>query len=544
MKLIKKIYSLALLGVLAVSLNSCDFSGLTDAADDFGVLVELEPINTSVTVQLIDAATGEFISNNVTANFGGENSSDIIDIYSDPISQREVGDGILNFGIDNSVAPSESNPAQIQLRLQANGYLSAVKTISVADEGANNFTINMIKKSAPPSGVEIEEGVAGSADESGVTNEDINIELSNTTDNSGEETGSSVEVAKGSMFTDQNGVALTGSLESSAIYYSPNEALAVEAVPDELVENVGDSAVTLLGAMDLTITDASGKIATNVQGGSGKIAANGNQLNDGSYILNFVLNGSTYRELQQLLRLAFISPTTAERVILYSNPQITNLPDGRVSLRYALNSEIFRSAALVYFSEQPCNSSLTFNRNGNEGIIPVRITERGFFRSADLQAGRNVLQLRNITRGSKTIRATLANDIYEESIDVCGTSNPTVDLPAPPAETIDSAIIEVGLTCPSGQKITVTDVPSASILYRRAGTEGQGKSWRTARNIQWNQNEDDNGRVEGGSFEISNVINGVNYDFIIKIDNENRKRTVTINGSTTSYTEQVADICE
>lgn len=527
------------LSIIALTLFACDTTKLEDAIDDFAPVIALEPINTSGAVLVVDAVTGELVTSNLQITFTGTNGNDVIDLYSDPLSEVTINGGVLNFGVDNNVNPSPENPAEITLNLSANGYLSTSRTIRVEETGNSEFRLSMVRVNNTPPGIEIVEESAGSTDASGATTEDVTISVTSTDVETQEETSAAVEVPSGSVFLDASGTPLNGELRSEVVFYNPSDPGAVSAVPEALLVNEADTILSLVAAADLSVTDESGRVATSLQGQSGKLGANGEIQNDGSYILNFVLNGATYRELQQLLRLAFISPTTAERVILYSVPQVNELPNGRVSLRYALNSEVFRSAALVYFSEQPCDNSLTINRNGNEGTLPVRITERGFFRSADLVAGRNVLQLRNITRGTKNVRVTLPFQNYEETIDICGTTNPTISLPTPPSTLID-ATVNVTLECANPEeRVRVTGIPAATVLYRKANAPA-GTAWRVARNLDFNYNPNTQS-LTGGTCSIFQVEQGEEYDLKITYDNTEESASVTITGTTVQYTQEIDD---
>jgi len=544
MKTIKQKLLILLVLLAGFGVASCDLTGLTDAVDDFSIVIGLEPINTSASVLITDAATGELVTRPLRVQFNGENGDDVIDIYSDPIDEVTVSSGVLNFGIQNDINPTEVNPAEFTLSFfdEQGRYLATSKRLEINETGASSFSIDLVQKSTPPEGVEIKEETAGSTDESGTTENDIVIELSSNSDNSEVETGSSVEVAEGSTLLDQNGQPLTGSLQASAIYYNPAEFKAVEALPAELLENVGDSALTVLGATDLTITDSNGRVATQVgAGASAKTIGN----NTGEYILNYILNSTTYNELQRLLRLAYISPTTAERFILYTVPEVSTLPDGRVSLRYVLNSDLFRQAALVYFSEQPGNTNLNFVRNGNSGNLPVRIFERGFVRTAELNAGANVLTLRNVTRGPKTVSVGLehvSGGSYEETIDLLGESNSTMTLPAPPSNLID-ATVNVVLECVNpDERVRVTDIPAATILYRKENAPS-GTSWRVATDLTWNYDSSTQS-LSGGSFDVQNVEQDESYDFKLTYDNKAEQGSLTITGPVTNYTQEIEqDIC-
>ena len=537
----KLLRTLLLILIAFFAVTSCDLTKIEDAVDNFSIVIGLEPINTSATVVITDAVTGELVNAKVETVFSGANGSDVIDMYSDPLQQAEVDNGVLNFGLSNDVEADENNPATVSLRMSAPGYLSVTRNVEISQVGDNAFTVSMIKRDNRPSGVELSDGSAGTTDENGVTSEDVTVTISSTSTATNEETGASVNIASGSVFIGSDGTPLTGTLRSEAVFYNADEPAAVSAVQGELLANSGDSVATMLGAVDISIKDSNGIEATSIQTSGSSAGKAGSDT--GSYIVNFILNANTYSELTQVLRLAYISPTTAERFIIYTVPEVQELDNGRVELRYLLNSNIFRSMALVYFSEQPCNTGLTINRNGNEGTFGYEVFERGFYRSGDLQANSDRITLKNVTRGTKLVRFKLPHTTVEQSIDLCGTGNPTIELPSPPPALIDSEIsATLSCTKPS-EKVRVTDIPAASILYRESNSM-PGSPWRVASNLTWNYDEGTQA-LAGGSFTATGVETGTEYVFGVTYDNNFEKTTLTITGQQTVYTAVVdTDICD
>ncbi|HKL15281.1 MAG TPA: hypothetical protein VJ915_06575 [Balneolaceae bacterium] len=537
----KLLRTLLLILIAFFAVTSCDLTKIEDAVDNFSIVIGLEPINTSATVVITDAVTGELVNAKVETVFSGANGSDVIDMYSDPLQQAEVDNGVLNFGLSNDVEADENNPATVSLRMSAPGYLSVTRNVEISQVGDNAFTVSMIKRDNRPSGVELSDGSAGTTDENGVTSEDVTVTISSTSTATNEETGASVNIASGSVFIGSDGTPLTGTLRSEAVFYNADEPAAVSAVQGELLANSGDSVATMLGAVDISIKDSNGIEATSIQTSGSSAGKAGSDT--GSYIVNFILNANTYSELTQVLRLAYISPTTAERFIIYTVPEVQELDNGRVELRYLLNSNIFRSMALVYFSEQPCNTGLTINRNGNEGTFGYEVFERGFYRSGDLQANSDRITLKNVTRGTKLVRFKLPHTTVEQSIDLCGTGNPTIELPSPPPALIDSEI-SATLSCTNpSEKVRVTDIPAASILYRESN-HSPGTPWRVASNLTWNYDEGTQA-LTGGSFTATGVETGTEYVFGVTYDNNFEKTTLTITGQQTVYTAVVdTDICD
>lgn len=536
----KFLRNVILLAVTVAAIAACDTTKIEDAIDNFGVVIGLEPINTSVSILITDATTGELINTQIETEFSGENGSDVIDIYSDPLPAVDVDGGILNFGISNDVVPTQNQPVTVSLRMSAAGYLSATRTVELFNTGENSYSVSLVSRNNAPTGVEVKDETAGSTDGSGVTTNDVNVDVNSRSSQTNEETGVIVSIPSGSVFLAEDGTPLTGTLRTEAIFYNADEPEAVNAVPSELLVNEGDSAVTMLGAAELTIRDSSGKQATSVQTSASKATAT--VTNTGDYIVGFILNSTTYTELQQLLRLAYISPTTAERFILYSVPEVTQLNDGRVELRYLLNTNVFKSLALVYFTEQPCNSSLTIERNGNEGQLTVEITEKGFYRKSDIQANSNSISLRNITRGTKTITIKLPYTTVVQELDFCNTSNPTISLPSPPTTLID-ATVQVNVSCfNTDEKVRVTDIPAASVVYREEGAP-QGTPWRVATDLKWDYDASIQA-LTGASCKISGVEVGKSYVLKISYDNNVEETTVDVTGALIEYNEVIdEDIC-
>jgi hypothetical protein len=294
----------------------------------------------------------------------------------------------------------------------------------------------------------------------------------------------------------------------------------------------------------MSITDATGKSATQITGASAK-GSNNSSIENYPYVVNFILNETRYSNAVQFIRLVYFDPRAATRVISWYSPEVIPLSGGRVQLEYILESDILRQVALVYFEEEPVDVSLNFNRNGNNGKLQVAVFDHGFIRAADLLPNQNALPFRNITKGRKTLSVGLDHlqgGRYLESFEVSGPNTFTFSLPAPPPNNID-ATINVVLACAnSEERVRVTDIPTATVLYR-ATNAPQGTSWRVARNLQWNYNQDTQS-LTGGSCVVTDVLEGEEYDFKITYDNNEERTSLVIDGTTVEYTEVIEeDIC-
>ncbi len=527
-----KAKKLILTSIAFITIIACDTSVLENAVDNFGIVIGLDPVNTSATVIITDAKTNEIINASVQVDFKGVNSNNIIDTFSEPVENIKTSNGILNFGLKNTIVPSEQNSTEVTVKLTAPGYKELEKTLSISELGNSSYTVSMIKLSNLPEGISIQNNnnIVTTAND-GKINDNVKISVTNLDTDDNLETGVNLEFTKGTIFEDQNGNSLTGDLSFNTTYYNPSDARAINALPEKLLENVNDSALVVLGAAELNITDSSGN---SFKGTVKKSTTNKKTTEE--YVVGFILNNNTYSSLQQLLRLAYISPATAERFIIYTVPEVTQLDGGRVELRYLLNTNLFQNMALVYFSEQPCNTSLTINRNGNQGKLGIDITDKGFSRVQDLQAPSNTITINNVTKGAKTIEIKLPYTTFSQSLDLCNT-NATIDLPTPPPALIN-ATMRVLLSCTNNdEKVRVTDLPTASIVYRTENS-APGAPWRVATNLEWVFNSDTQ-ELESASCKVNAVELGKRYNFKVIYDNNIAEKTILIDGPTVTYNEIV-----
>ncbi len=260
--------------LLVVGLTSCDFSGFNQAVDDFGVVIELEPIHTSSSVLVKDANTGELINQEVEVSFAGSHGDQVIDMFSEPMPDKTLSSGILTFGISNSVKPTVDSPAEVTLQVHSDGYLSTSRTVSIEHEGSNPFSVELIRKDNPPSGVEITTNTDGQANSDGTVQQNFNVQAiskssstSSQTQASNVDYGFEMEITEGTVFKDRNGNPLTGQLAVEVTYYNPLDKEAMKSVPMDMKTEDGNRILTY-GMIAMEITDSKGKVAASVSSGS------------------------------------------------------------------------------------------------------------------------------------------------------------------------------------------------------------------------------------------------------------------------------------
>lgn len=539
---IKKTTGVAALGVLMTAgLVSCDTSGLTDTLDEFGVVVELEPINTSSTVLLYDAVSGELIDQNVTITYSGDNGDDVIDTYSDPISSSEVSDGILGFGINNSVTPSETSPASIRLVVEADGYISRARTISLTSTGKNDFEVELVRENNKPQGVKTATSTEGQADATtGAVQQDFTV----ASDAEGDaESGTSIEVESGTTFKGANGNNLTGQLTSSVTYFNPNEQSAMKSIPVDLTVDEDGELISVLGGSSVSITDGQGNVAATAEVSA---KAKGVSNHGVTYVFK-IPSGMTNIITQQPFKAGdYVYLILVDQSYNVSDQihSVVDLGNNTFGAKYT-SSNIPRFTAVYQRipAEQKCVSGINVTRNGNSGNLTLDVFRTGFNLPLSVKAGKNSTANSNWYFPRNTVDVTVSSGVgttTASGVNIC--ENNTISLPEPPAGVID-AQINVALVCANGGKISTTDLPGASVLYKKVGSAA-GTKWGTGTNVNFHTNTKGTA-LEGGTLNVSNVVQGEDYDFKVNFDGESYNQVINITGTTTSdsYTINNNDIC-
>jgi hypothetical protein len=560
--LVNRFFLTVVLAGSMLFLQSCDITKLQDAIDDFGVVVELEPINTTATVLVSDEASRQLIRIPVSVTFEGQNGGDVIDLYSDPMPNLTLNSGILTFGLRNQVTPSQTSPATVRVRLEANGYLPKTETFTISNDGASTFFATMIKISAPPAGLETASASAGSADASGATTAPITFEVESTGGEEQEQMGGGIEVDQGTVLVDASGQRLSGALTASITYVHPDEQGAMSIVPVEFTQNVADSVVNLLGFVEASIRDASGRIAEGVEGDAASKAFGANEANVSQFRKEFRLPAQTWNRDRANIRIISRLRNNNNRIIIRRSPdRVRAMPGNQVGILYSIPSNVNpKVAALVRVNPQiGCNMRVNFNRNGNRGVFRLTVLSRGIFRDNILQGNQSVALFDNLPPepvrmairlpNGRVINRVIQNPCSGRSAKDAGfidyVSNddddprplPTVEQdvaldPPPPAEITTNVQATVGCRV-SGQLLRITSVSGAAIAYRRQGTQDE---FVIADNINFIYTPQNNPtHLTGATLTLESVTDGAVYDYEFILDSKVEHRgTATVTGATTN----------
>ncbi len=237
MKKFKITFLLIFIGLFMYSFfTNCDFSKLNNPADDLDIRVKSIARETLVSVEIIDAKTGELVNNQVNIEFSGIDQGTVISTINEPMSNVIIDKGLLLFAIQDGIMPSNDNPIKLNILCSSNQHLPTSKPIKIYHDGMNTFSITLTNLNNTPQGVKTNIETKGSTGSSG-TSQDIVV-------SSGEEAGSgagaSIQIKQGTKLKDANGNILTGQVQTRVTYFSPLEQQSLSAFPGGFVVELDD----------------------------------------------------------------------------------------------------------------------------------------------------------------------------------------------------------------------------------------------------------------------------------------------------------------
>ncbi|MDG5766176.1 hypothetical protein QA596_01775 [Balneolales bacterium ANBcel1] len=529
-------------------LVSCDLSDLNDAFDDFGVIVQLDAIETTNSILLLDSSTGQLITEELEIQFTGPNADDVIDMYSDPVSSARVRSGILNLNLSNDLSPTDDDPAVVTLVLRNPNYLTTTRTVTINETGFGSNVIRVMRRDAEVSGVYSAVDNSGVSDAQGSVSTPIGVQSS---DNPDEAYAARFSVSEGTVIADASGNPLTGQISTELTYFSPDDPDALNALPIDNLTLNGDILVSA-GLVTLSMRDQNNREAATLSGDDGgalleltiddnfEHPGSGEPLRAGDELIIAVLNEQN--EIAGYETITIGEAAGKQKANKQPGYESAGLPisvpriifsgfSGPTGITPLGNMLIVVTAASI-----PTTMQVGINRNGNTGSILVNLRRTGFNRDVTIPAGNSSHTVPRIPCGTYTYTAELPGGTVIGTFNPCDNSSINITLPPPPANLID-ANVNVTLQCRNaGDKLRVTDIPGSSVSFRKA--DGSG-SWRTTRPT-WNFDEDNNELI-GGSALVAGVESGEDYTFSINYDDDQYTSTINMSGISVEHTEIIDD---
>ena len=268
MRPMKYFRSIALPALMALALVGCDFDAATEAFEDFDLVIELEPINTVVNGMVVDNSDGNLVA--ATLEFSGPGASILVDAYSDPITSLDAESGVVTFGIQNAVVPSESSPVELMVTATADGYYTSSQTFEITEVGDSQFTISLSSSNIASSvvGTSSTSDSNATTDSGGAVTQQVTVTTQQTAQTSAT---AAVAVAQGATPVTATGTPLTGQLTIDLRSYDSGAGL--QALPTAARQRSDGTNQAVGGAAFFKMTDSNGNVAVGAVAASSGIAA-------------------------------------------------------------------------------------------------------------------------------------------------------------------------------------------------------------------------------------------------------------------------------
>lgn len=541
MKAIYKLVCVASCVALGFFSAGCDFQAAEDAFNDIGVVIELPPINTTASIQILDAATMSPISQEVTLTFSGAAGSKVVDTYSDPITELKVRGGFVSFGLDNSVVPSEAQPAEFVVTAKASGYGDRVRTLQVEQTGLNSFVMRLLKEN--PTGSS--QGAAGQRQSvatnpsTGATTQPATVSTPPTT---GTQTTAQVTIPQGTVALKADGTPITGQLVTDLRVFE-SSAEGFDLLPEDALKTPDGKTLVVAGALSIKVWNPqTGEVAASLTstGGAGKSGAIECVDNEGNpgVVASFTVP-SDFADI--------VAGETALDVIGYNPVQKTSAVIGTAeldgttasfcyqSLNYEplqpIDSEIYYTVGLEGGATQDAGATVTVKPNGNSGNITLEVRAPGVSRTkskAIPQDGSDVV-FRNQSGWANALPVTFTYNLVASTEDGTSTALPNINpfsgsytLTLPASEDGIDVTLEVVAECSGDLKVPlVGDLSGLVVVYREKGnTTKPYKSMSVSVETSSTAFERATGTMKG-------VLAGTSYEVLATLGTSSDSRTVT-----------------
>ncbi|MEM1128225.1 MAG: hypothetical protein AAGI71_16380 [Bacteroidota bacterium] len=530
---------LAALALSVLVLTGCDLTAATDAFDEFGIVVELEPINTSVSGILVDAATGDLVTRRATLTFGGQDAGTLIDLYSDPLRTQEVNGGLTSFGVANSTQPSPENPLEFTVTVEVNGYAPTTRVVRVDEVGPDNtFTVRLVNTQRPPEGVTIDEETA-TTDASGAVAEAVEVAT-----RADAETGAAagVSIPEGTVFRTRGGEALTGRLTTQVTHYSTTSTAALEAVTGEFKDAETGNALAALGIASLAVTDEQGRRAGQFDGAEDlamTFAVDADESAEDLALSSFDPERGWVTLETEITEVDAPSATRLQGAsgIRWFSIRIIELPriPGLLNTNYNTDLNYLLSRFTVPSLTCSVSGNLTIARNGNTGPLEVKVQGGGLVYNETIKRGTddvtvNFADLLPVTSVFSGLTASVTvsagdSETTVENVSPCGGTY-TATLPTRQVDNTNQVQLHLIPNCPAGELARVTNVPTVQVFYRPTGSSGTPVA---AGQPNWILNDPDSPTyLVRGELNVDDLDAGTSYTFFSTYDGQTYEEDIVV----------------
>ncbi len=231
---------------------------------DYTITYDL--LKTKITVVFVDAATKDIIANkSVKVTVTGEFKDAVVDISGLKHNTYNSANGFMTLALlpDDMYKPSENNPVRFSLKAEANGYITASKSVTVKTDGNYHIKMFLINSETLADGVvKIYKTNLGN-----IVNDTLIQKISVSTPN----LEARLIIPEKTVLLDNEGKALSGPLKILLEYFSNKSNDVLSAFPGGIVSSqkrngaINDGMFYSAGFVSFTIYGNNGKKAVVFQ---------------------------------------------------------------------------------------------------------------------------------------------------------------------------------------------------------------------------------------------------------------------------------------
>lgn len=557
------------LGLFVIQMSACDFQAAEDAFDDFDIIIGLDPINTIVNAIVYDNASGDLLE--ARLSFSGPGASLLIDAYSDPLgTSKNMEDGLMSFGLNNSIQPSKSNPFMFAVSVESDGYYNQTKSISVVESGSVAFEVAMVREVDMTSiilGTAATQDNSVQTDQSGVVQQTVTVQTQASTSTQAQAT---VIIPAGTIPVTQSGQPLQGSIQTQVRVYDPGAGQS--NLPSGATTSDDGTNQGIIAGVFFQMTDSNGNVAADFQSSTGKAGKSGICTNAGGlFEIDLAITNPNIVLAYNTLVSAGTPPTTdifgftpadGQNNLLGSSP-LALVDANTVSASICIGGSLGNVATGnlgnmdqgVFFtlvfpasfgSTGLLSRDISINNLGGSASAVVNFEGPGVYgsRTLTVPAGitsksiANWLQLNDtyfILSGSNySFTVTLEDGTVQSDVSGDPTSGSgSITLPATTG--LQSYNISASLTCPPGQEfevqLTSESLDPVSVFYRR---NQAGVLWNSIPDAAITQKEASSTSIDVAA--TLSLLPSTSYSFRGVLDDNSAEQTETTPSSGGSWT--------
>ncbi len=244
----------------------------TNPMNGVSMVVDTRVANSSVSLMFADAATGQPINDDITVSISGDGVDNVFDIGGYKSATYKAKNGFLTLAIISADEISETNKINFVIEGDIAGFLPSTHVFSFTEESHEAIKVSMLNIAEPeslPDGVEVTVQTAEVV--GGVVQDTLRYNLISESSN----TGMDITIPAGMVMKDASGVALSGDISVSTVYFNNQDDAALAAYPGGLNMKLNSDNraittgfMTTCGFTRIHITDELGRVARNFTEGT------------------------------------------------------------------------------------------------------------------------------------------------------------------------------------------------------------------------------------------------------------------------------------